>query len=216
MIILLLALGACNDPSPGVVSLDPNAWTIGPVISGTNYSPGMPLHPSAAAGGGWQFDFPKPCNRLPDCSVHYVTAAVNSIKPSQSVSAAFTVTASADAVFNCAIIPNNPEGYTLSDPTAMSLMLEHTNDDMSYEFWRYFAWGSRTKLAAGTYAISVPLTLDRWIDVMGKPAQSDTFSDTLNHLGAVALVFGGCGYAGHGVQITSGSARFALKSYAIK
>jgi hypothetical protein len=67
-ILGLLALAACNDDGSStapasrsaVVPLDAQAWSI-------LYSPGMPPHPTAQAGGGWYFDFPTAPN-----SVNYV------------------------------------------------------------------------------------------------------------------------------------------------
>ena len=56
-----------DDPA-AAGNLDPEAWVIGPVIRGRNYSEGMPLHPSPGPEGGWHIDLP----RAPG-SVHYVT-----------------------------------------------------------------------------------------------------------------------------------------------
>jgi hypothetical protein len=216
-----LVLAGCNDnPPPRGVSMNANAWRIGPIIDGQDYSVGMPLHPTTE-GAGWRFDFPNSCDRQPDCSVHYVTTGAGGLKPtpSQSVTAKFTITASSDAVFNCQIIKNNPEGYDPNDPPETNLFLQHTGDDWSgvgpAEFYRYFAYPERMKLGPGTYTVSVPLTPDKWISVTGKPADAK-MADTLVNLGAVGLVFGGCGYAGHGVQIAQGSARFVLSAFSIK
>jgi hypothetical protein len=216
-LLLAVTLATCNDnpppPSSGI-SMNADAWTIGPVIDGKDYSVGMPLRPTTE-GSGWRFDFPKSCGKQPDCSVHYVTVGAGGLKPSQSqsISAKFTITASSNAVFNCRIIPNNPEGYS-NEPAETMFVLQHKNDDWNTELYRYFSYPERTKLSPGTYTVTVPLTPDKWISMMGKPAAA-TMTDTLNNLANVGLVFGGCGYAGHGVQMAQGTARFALDNFTI-
>jgi hypothetical protein len=212
--LVAMAITLLGSNSSGQVPMGASSWLIGPVLGGRDFSPGMPQHPTDNGKGGWYFDFPRSCGKQPDCSVHYVSARVSGIRPKESVSASFTVTASADAMFNCLLIPKNPEGYDPSAPPHVVLMLEHTGDDqeMTKEFWRYFAYRDRVALKSGTYNVTVPLTPSRWVDVLGKPGDSK-MSDTLNNLGDVAVVFGGCGYAGHGVQMQQGAARFALNSF---
>jgi hypothetical protein len=203
----------------GQVPMSASSWTIGPVINGTNYSPGMPPHPTADGKGGWYFDFPKSCGKQPDCSVHYVSARVAGIKPKVEVSARFSITASPDAVWNCKLIENPTEPYDPAGIASMTIMLERTGDDqtMTDTYGRTYAWAQRTVLAAGDYTVTVPLTPDKWINVTGRSeTESPTqFQSLLNNLGDVAVVFGGCGFAGHGVQMQQGSARFTMTSYPI-
>src|SRR6266849_4829084 len=98
--VAALAAGASSDLSPSLsfapsqASLSAQTWNI-------QYSPGMPAHPVAVAGG-WYFDFPAPsCGGADVCSVHYVTTPVKiSATTSAHVDAIFQVTTTGTAVFN--------------------------------------------------------------------------------------------------------------------
>jgi hypothetical protein len=68
--------------------------------------------------------------------------------------------------------------------------------------------------------MTVPLTPDQWSSVYGKPGNLNAttlagFHDALTNLGHVGMTFGGGCFAGHGVNVSGGSARFALISYSI-
>ena len=59
---MALSLAAATPPA--------QAWEIGPVIRGRNYSVGMPLSPTPARVG-WYFDFPNPTANAGHA--HYLT-----------------------------------------------------------------------------------------------------------------------------------------------
>jgi hypothetical protein len=79
--------------NPGL-SLNPSLWIIGPIINGTNYSHGMPLHPSTD-GAGWSFDFPEG-----DGSVHYISTAIKqSLAGKSTVQMTFNIVGDATTIF---------------------------------------------------------------------------------------------------------------------
>src|SRR5437763_15685033 len=101
--VVTLAIGGFSSSAPtgSQVPLTAAAWDI-------QYSPGMPVHPTAVAGG-WYFDFPAPsCGTAEICSVHYVsTPAQLSLIPGGHINAAFEITTSAAVIFNYRLNPNN-------------------------------------------------------------------------------------------------------------
>ena len=86
----------------------------------------------------------------------------------------------------------------------------------AYEHYRWFSQPLSIELKPGPFALTVPLTGDNWISVLGRsgaivPAEFDA---TGADLARVGLTFGGGCFAGHGVRVTGGSARFVLHSMA--
>src|SRR6266849_6775845 len=166
--VAALAAGASSDLSPSLsfapsqASLSAQTWNI-------QYSPGMPAHPVAVAGG-WYFDFPAPrCGGADVCSVHYVTTPVKmSVTTSAQITAIFQVTSSGTPIFNYQLNPNNTCDY----PAHARLYLQRTGDDLSgqgdYEFYRWFSSEGAYRLAAGSEQLSVALTPGQWTSVFGK------------------------------------------------
>src|SRR5271166_3503574 len=212
-----LLLASCDDNGPfpaptprsTVVLMDAVAWTI-------PYSPGMPPHPTPQTDGGWYFDFPNAPN-----SVHYVLATVN-MAASSSVDASILVTTTGMPVFVYNLQPDNSCTY----PAHVRFLLQQRGDDLSgMNGKQYFRWWSNSvayQLALGRANLSASLTdLSQWTGVFGEKANANAaatagFRQAVANLDNVGFSFGGGCFYGHGVRVSSGSARFAVTSYTVK
>jgi hypothetical protein len=201
--------------APSQASLSTQTWNI-------QYSPGMPAHPTAVPGA-WYFDFPAPnCGAAEVCSVHYVSTPVRmSVTTSGHVTAVFQITTTGTTVFNYKLNPNNTCDY----PAHVRFYLQRRGDNLSgrgeYEFYRWFSNDVAYELGAGSTNLTAPLTPDQWTSVFGKkgdynPAAKFGFVQALQNLGTIGFVFGGGCFYGHGVNVSGGTARFALKEYSIQ
>jgi hypothetical protein len=216
---MAFTIAACSDPFPTPpavpTSLTAQTWNI-------QYSPGMPAHP-VSVNGGWYFDFPPPqCGAAGVCSVHYVTTPVKlSIRPDAQVEAILQISTTGAPVFNYRLNPNNTCDY----PAHARLYLQRTGDDLSgqgeYEFYRWFSHEVAYRLEPGTAHLAAALTPAQWTSVFGKKGDYDVaaatgFVQALRLLGRVGFVFGGGCFYGHGVNVSGGTARFALILYSIR
>ncbi|MEQ1896852.1 MAG: hypothetical protein ABL971_05615 [Vicinamibacterales bacterium] len=118
-------------------------------------------------------------------------------------------------VFQFALEPENVCG----GPATMRLFLERANEPTANtaDFYRW--WSDVTlPLTPGGGSLTVPVTPDRWGSVFGtkgnaSPAAVAGFEATLADLATVGMTFGGGCFAGHGVNISGGTARFILTSF---
>lgn len=216
LIPLLFLLGCSGARSVGTPSsnselLTAGTWTI-------RYSPGMPSHPYPSNVGQWYFDFPTD----PNSSVNYVTASYGpSTAPSQMVSVTFTISTTGNPVFNYQL--GDPQN-TCNYPAHVRLFLERSDDDMSSEFYRWWSNPVSYELAAtrdGAVTLSAPLSPHDWSSVLGRFGDEDQdtingFNSALAHLGNVGMTYGGGCFAGHGVNVSGGTARFTLLNYSVK
>jgi hypothetical protein len=210
--------------SPGNQSFGPPAsqaakgWSI-------QYSPSMPSTPTAGGPGTWYFDFPTDpnypaCVYNPDTLCHSVNYVTNSYTESVShnVSMTFQILTTGAPTFNYMM----ETGNTCATSATVRLFLQRKNDDLSQEFYRWWANSAIYDLqpTSENVTMTVPLTPDQWSSVYGKPGNLNAttlagFHDALTNLGHVGMTFGGGCFAGHGVNVSGGSARFALISYSI-
>jgi hypothetical protein len=228
-LLLLIGCGG-GGLGPKTVSMQPQNWDFSTF---TNYFPGNPppAHPIGLAGG-WYFDFPVE-NNWPACAalsgtgsyaqcflVGYVTTPYSG--PAQhQVSMTFQVVTTGNPTFNYALDPGNPN--LPNNPSAdavVTILLQERGDDWASDFKRWWALGHRTFLSPGTFTVTVPLTLSNWDgNITGatytQAQQQAGFDKALQDLGNVGFTFGGGCCAGHGVDVTGGTARFVLLSYSI-
>jgi len=184
---------------PNMVSVDPDNWYI-------FYSAGMPAHPAADPDGAWSFDFP---SFEAGGHVNYVETPFNATTTLHNVTITFQV-------------ENDSAQYVVIDtsdhlPATFRLLIEKQNDDLSDPNGRWWAQASMYDLGSQDnqiLTISVPLTSDQWTNVVGQ-RDDRAFSQTLANIGWVGLTFGGQYFAGHGVAIRSGNAKYVLIDYAI-
>lgn len=214
LIFLALLLVSCNEggaPSsppprlPASLNLDPTMWSFA-------YSPGMPLHPTASPNGGWYFDFPSADG------VHYVLMPVSGYAAA-TMSISLTIETWGDPLFDWRTAANNTCGTPPSTPATVKLFLQRRGDDMAgtpggTEFYRWWSVPSFS-LAAGSATLEASIAdPSQWSSVLGKngtdaPGQ---FQQAMNDLAMAGMSFGGGCFAGHGVFVTGGTARFGLVS----
>lgn len=206
---LMAAASAMPAPSRGAVQAA-EAWEIGPIIRGRNYSVGMPLKPRPI-GRGWSFDFPFP--NAGAGHVHYVTFNPGPILGATRIVARYRIDANRGVRF----APQETPGQ----PATVSLFLQRRDDNWSarrqYEYFRWYAPPATVReVAPGQYEISVSLEDPDWVSVLGKSAGSNpaAFRDALADTASVGLVFGSSGARGHGVYATE-PARFTLIDFRI-
>ena len=219
VLLLLLALGcgSLNDPSVATNTKNSDAgWRV-------QYSPSMPADPTAGGPGVWYLDFPSDPN-YPACidqgncdSLNYVTTSFSG-PTAHSVSMTFQILTTGVPTFNYKLGSDN----TCATPATVRLFLERKNDDFSQEFYRWWAnpIGYELQATPADVTLTVPLTPDQWSSVYGKAGSYDAaalagFQDALRNLGHIGMTFGGGCFFGHGVNVSGGTARFALMSYTI-
>jgi hypothetical protein len=182
-----------------VISLNPLDWSF-------VYGIETPAHPDQN-GSGWAFDMP-----IAPAVISYLKSPARLTTIPKTISLTFRVE-STNPVYNAAIY-SKTNNSTDANPATFHLFLERNGDDLTKEFYRW--WGD-TRYEFGsndnqTLNIEIPLMSDHWTDVLGNK-DSNEFLATLNDLAYVGLTFGGNNFAGHGNQLTSGTARFVLLDY---
>ena len=118
---------------------------------------------------------------------------------------------------------HTPE-YAVLDPTdhppaTFHLFFEQKNDDLANPNERWWADASADIYNFGsqdgqTLTYTVPLTSDQWGNVNGQ-FNAEAFSAALKNIGWVGITFGGQFFAGHGVAISSGSAKYILIDFRV-
>ncbi len=194
------ALPDASPEQPNVVSLQPQDWYV-------LYSSGVPSHPSSDPDGAWSFEFP---SYQAGGHVNYVETPFNATVPLHAVTMVFKVESDA------------PQ-YVVTDttdhpPATCRLMIEQKNDDMADPNGRWWADASIYKFGSQDGEIltrSVPLTPDQWTNVNGQE-NAAAFASALANIGWVGVTFGGQYFAGHGVAISGGTAKFVLIGYSIE
>jgi hypothetical protein len=184
---------------PNVVSLDPENWYI-------FYSAGMPPHPATDPEGAWSFDFP---SSETGGHVNYVETPFSATTALHGVTVTFRVESVAPQY-----VVLDPADHL---PATCRLLIERQNDDLSDPNGRWWAAASMYNLGSQDgqmLTITVPLTSDQWSNVEGKQ-NAQAFSQALEHIGWVGVTFGGQYFAGHGVAISSGSAKYILIDFTI-
>lgn len=200
---LMLALATAVVAAP-----PPEAWEIGPVIKGRNYSVGMPrtLEPGRDGPG---FDFPYPTASAGH--VHYVTVPVRSLRSARAVSLTYRIEAEPGVRFVPQQFPDQE--------AILSLYLQRAGDRWTARtpHHRWYSPVSRAvPLRAGTYTITIGLD-EPWKAMMGGDATNlpAQFETAKNEAAVVGFVLGSSGGRGHGVFAT-GPARFTVLDFAIE
>ncbi len=129
---------------------DPEAWTIGPIIRGRNYSEGAPLHPRAGPGRAWHIDIP----RRPS-GIHYVTFPNGSLTGKRRIVMTYRI----EAAPGVRIVPATAPAL----PSIITLYFQRRGDDWSgkgrFETYRWYAtFASRSPIVPGDHVITAPLT----------------------------------------------------------
>lgn len=209
---VLIALSAIGLTSSASAQLTPpaQAWEIGPVIRGKNYSVGMPLTPRPMRNG-WSFDFPNP--DVEAGHVHYVTFRNGSLAGKSTIVMRYRIEARRGVRF----VPQEQPAM----PAKLSLYFQRRGDTWTakgrYQYYRWYSPDQSVRLVApGEYEVKVSLDDPNWIPVMGGTAGGNpqAFLDAKRNAETVGIVFGSDAARGHGVYAT-GPARFTLQSFQI-
>jgi len=169
------------------------------------YSPNMPAHPTARDATGWEFNFP------PQNGVHYLVHPVIGRLRSR--------------IFSNIVVERDGR-LVESDPcegsqAAVRLFFQRRGDDLSaakefHRWWSVETFLLNTDTKAG---LAVPLEPSLWSSVLGKVGNSSAevtaaFQAAAGDVQNVGVTFGGC-YAGHGVYVVDGPARFIMMHYTL-
>jgi hypothetical protein len=193
IIVLALLLTACNDEgSPAVSAPSVSYWKIA-------YSPNMPAWMSGTEGN-WYFEFPN------QNGVHYVYKAAPPFRVGQTITMHFAITGKGT------FVPT--EGTTTA---RLRLFLQQRGDTLTAQE-PYKRWWSVTyvELHEGEFTLTASLSPDQWTSVFGRVGAEvpHEFNTAIFQLANVGFTFGGT-FAGHGVYVTGGNARFILRQYSV-
>lgn len=211
LVAALLFLSACAEPaeaSSDAFARDPNAWTIGPIIRGRNYSPGAPLHPLPRRGGGWYIDLP----RHPG-SVHYVTFPHGSLAGKTRIVMRYRVETAPGVRIEASTAPGTPGMITL--------YFQRAGDNWSgrrrFEAYRWYAtFATQSPIVAGDHVMVAPLS-GNWTAVETSSVRTNPagFRDAIANADQVGFVLGGGDGYGHGVYAT-GRARLIVTDFRVE
>lgn len=196
---LSLLLSACwgdsapsppQSPSIVSISMDASRWVF-------QHSHNVPSSPRQTSSGGWEFDFPG------TDGVHYLVTPVSGRMPGAMV-ASVRVEKNAGALFR------ESDPCTDSHVAAVRLYFQRRGDDLttSKQDWR---WWSVDRYLLDNLAgeLVVPVSPDKWSQVFGQVGDTrpNEFTAAASDVQVVGLTFGGC-FAGHGVYVIDGAAKF--------
>jgi hypothetical protein len=182
------------NPPPPPPPAPVGQWSVGPVISGIQYSVGMP----SSVGDRW--DFPVgPVNH-----VAYVT------KP-------LSLAGKSRIRFEWSVIGNGPFKPTAGDPplTYVCLHFQKNGDNWSgIGPFDGFRWWSvdQVNIAAGDGMLDVPLQRDAWVSVLNN-SDAAAFAAAQNDTCCVGFTFGNAEGKGHGIYAERPGSSFVVHSY---
>jgi hypothetical protein len=210
-VIALACLAACGKAEAtgdGPAARNANAWTIGPIIRGRNYSRGMPLHPAPSANGQWRIDLPSAPG-----SVHYVTFRHGSLAGKRRIVMRYRV----EAAPGVRIVPSTAPDL----PSIITLYFQRAGDDWSgrgrFETYRWYAtFASQSPITPGEHVLVAPLD-GAWTAIERSSARTApaAFRAATAAADQVGFVLGGGDGYGHGVHAT-GRARLIVTSFRVE
>lgn len=185
-----------------------DAWTIGPIIRGRNYSRGMPLQPTPGPRGSFHIDIP----RAP-ASVHYVTFPHGPLLGKQRIVMRYRLTAAPGVKIDPRTAPGAPSMITLYFQRAG----DSWSGNRQFEAYRWYAkFATRMPITPGEHRMVAPLnanwTAVRWSSARTNP---EAFHDALAEAEQVGFVLGGGDGLGHGVFAT-GPARLTVLEFRVE
>lgn len=185
-----------------------NAWEIGPIIRGKNYSYRMPLRPEETRAGA-SFTIPGPSAAAGH--VHYVTIPTGPLQGARAITLRYRI----DAAPGTRFVPQESPEL----PATLSLYFQRAGDGWTTRQpdWRWYAPTNRTMpLRAGTHTVRIALNED-WIAMTGPGAHANRrgFAEALADTARVGFTFGSEGGRGHGVYATA-PARFTILDFRVE
>jgi hypothetical protein len=205
-IVLSLALcAALASPVAHAAPPPAEAWQIGPVIRGKNYSVGIAGALREGSQGPW-FEFP----REEAGHVHYVTLPTGPLEGARQIVVRYRI----DAAPGIAFVAQEDRS-----PGRFGLVLHREGDTWSakdrYEAFRFYT-PTTVDLSPGVHTFSARFDDPRWTGVLHSTAKNNPngFAGMMAHTQSVSLTFGGTSGRGHGVFAT-GPARFTILDFRI-
>jgi hypothetical protein len=206
VILAIICQTGCDYHIPNILPQEPNVASIDPQNWYLFSSDGVSLHPSTDPVGAWAFEFPI------GGVVRYVETPFNATITPHRVSMTFKIEAQ---------VPQ----YVVVDPTdhlpaTIRLIFQQRNDDFNNPNGRWWAAGKFYDLGSqdgDTITLIFPFTPDSWSNVYGVNGTQDpqAFEAALANVGWVGFTCGGQYFAGHGVGLSGGTAKFLLVDYYI-
>jgi hypothetical protein len=204
-LLALLASAAAAFPISLNAMPGAEAWEIGPMVRGRNYSVGMPAHPRPGPRGSLVMDFPTAGSGEVDA----LTTAVGPLAGARQVTLRYRVEAARGTRFVAVEAPDQP--------ATVSLYFQQAGDNWSargrYASYRWYSPGHAVvPLTPGEHTVTVRFNED-WTNVNGQSHQAVPagFDGALRNTARIGLAFGSAGLRSHGVYAT-GPARFTLLS----
>jgi len=199
-----VALGGCGQKGPpdivpvyeGVASLNPQDWYF-------FYGVGVPQHPVLDPEGDWSFEIPNSANG--GCVAYLQTPFWATVTP-HTVTLTFKI--ESDSPQYVVIDPSD------HPPATFHLFFEQQNDNLIDGNGRWWADAPSDIYNFGSadgqvITYSVPLTPELWGNVYGK-FDAQAFYAALSNIGWLGVTFGGQFFAGHGIALSSGTAKLIL------
>ena len=109
-------------------------------------------------------------------------------------------------------------------PPNFRLFFQRKGDDMTsqgiMQYYRWWANPTYHVIAAGSGDMTVPLVPSQWSSVFGARGDASAqvigfFNDALRNCEHAGITFGGGSAFGHGVRVTSGSARYHMLEFRV-
>jgi hypothetical protein len=214
LILAIAPIAACGETEEvsaprGPHHLQPEKWTIGPIIRGRNYSPGMPLHPSSGPDG-FRIELPHA-----PASVHYVTFKHGPLTGKSRIAMRYRL----EVDPGVRIVPTTDPKL----PSAITLYFQRSGDKWSgrgkYETYRWFAtFATHWDLRAGEHVMVAPLDA-AWSAIQTSTAASapEALREAIANADQVGFVMGGGDGYGHGVHLEgAGRARLIVTDFRIE
>jgi hypothetical protein len=112
--------------------------------------------------------------------------------------------------------PPEPKN-TCPDPPHLSLYFQGRGDDFTagkpnHRWWAPFGF---VTIKPGSLDVTVPLSADLWTQVFGRH-DPQAFGQAIAQPQAIGLTFGAGCFAGHGLFVTGGTARFHIRSFTVQ
>lgn len=206
-------LSACGNTAEAsaqtaAAASDPQAWVIGPIVRGRNYSKGVPLHPTPRRGGGWHIDIPPAPG-----SVHAATFRHGPLAGKRRIVLRYRIEAARGARLLA-----SSDGRS---PSMITLYFQRGGDNWSgrgrFETYRWYAtFATQSPLAPGSHVMIAPLD-GPWTAVETSKARTSpaAFRAALAEADQVGFVLGGGDGFGHGVSAT-GPVRLIVTDFRVE
>lgn len=208
-LVAFALLAACGSAAEAVAGAgNPEAWVIGPIIKGRNYSRGVPLHPSPGPRGAWHVDLP----RAPG-SLHSVTFRHGPLAGKRRIVMRYRIETAPGVRIAPITVP--------AADSIITLFFQRRGDNWSakgrFESYRWYAtFASQSPIRPGDHVMVAPLD-GNWTAVMTSSARTNPagFRDAIEDADQVGFVLGGGDGYGHGV-FANGRARLVVTEFRVE